>query len=223
MSTKQTNTQDSRNSLLFDPKSKGLYDKLIGSSGDLLQSWMNNPFGNALYKLGLGQSQRGAQLQGQNAFGVLNNNAKISGFGGNAGNGFLEAMRSRIGRSNQSMFSQATTGNVMNALNRQMQATQMGLMFNPLVTGEKGHSESVQTTSGLGTWLPQLLKGGLSAAMALGTGGASLAAGPSAAGIASLPASSGFGLGNSMPNFFGGANVAPPGYNSMFPGYRGPF
>jgi hypothetical protein len=206
MSTKKTQDTKSSNALTFDPKSKALYDKLIGSSGDLLQSWMNNPFGNPLYKLGLGQSQRGAQAAGQQGMGALMNNMKISGITGRAGNAFQQAQVNKMGRTNLGLMSGANVGNVMNALQRQQQATAMGMSFQPLLTGETANSHSQEQTSGLGTWLPQLVGAGLQGAMGMATGGASTIASKG------MSAASGSG-GNPFASF-----------NPSFPGFpQNPF
>jgi len=171
MSTKQTT--DSTNTLNYDPNALSTYKQLISGGGNVLSQYMNNPFGNAFYNMGLGQSMAGANQLGQQNINTLSNNMAISGLGGNSGNAFQQAMLSNIGRGNQSIRSQANIGNVMNALQRQMTATGMGMSFSPLLTGQKG--QTTQTQSGLGTWLPQLLGTAASAGMAGLTGGASLA------------------------------------------------
>lgn len=190
MSTKKQTDQSSKNTLNYDPKSKGLYDQLTQGGGSFLQGLINNPFGNASYKLGLGQSMKGAAQGGQNNINALMQNQKVSGLGGNAGAGFLQAQLGKTGRANQSMMSNANLSNVMNALQRQMTATGMGMSFNPLLTGETGKSQTTEQTSGLGTWLPQLLGGLASGAMGAMTGGASMAAGPAMGGAMNAPVSS---------------------------------
>lgn len=168
MSTKTTTDTkaDSSSQLQYDPGALGLYGNLTRSGGQQLSQMMNQPFSNPLYQMGLGQSQAGATAAGNQAMQMLGNNQKVSGLSGNAGQGWLAAQKGRTGRSNLSMMSGANTSNVMAALQRQLQATGMGMAFQPLMTGEKGKSNSLtsQQQSGLGTWLPQLLSAGLGAA-----------------------------------------------------------
>lgn len=173
MSTKSTTNQNSSNALNYDPASKGLYSSLTGAGGKQLLDLINNPFGNSLYKLGLGQSQRGAQQTGQQGIQALLNNMKVGGISGQAGNAFQTAQLNKLGRSNLTTMSNANVGNITNALQRQMTATGMGMSFNPLLTGETGKSTTTQQQSGLGTWLPQLLGGIAGAGLGMATGGAS--------------------------------------------------
>lgn len=206
MSTKTTSTQNSSNALQYDPASKNIYNQLTGSSSKQLLDMINNPFNNPLYSMGLGQSMKGAGAMGNNAMQSLMQNMKQGGFGGNSGNGFMAAQMGKMGRSNLTNRANANTGNVMNALQRQMQGTAMGMSFNPLLTGEKGNSNSSQTTGGLGTWLPQLIGAGLGMAGGAMTGGLSGAAG----GL--------FGKTQSMPSSqWGGAATG----SSMYPGFTG--
>lgn len=167
---------------------------LSQGGGKQLLDMINNPFGNGLYKLGLGQSQRGAQLQGQQGINALMNNMKVNGISGRAGNAFQTAQLGKMGRTNLGLMSGANVGNVMSALQRQQQATGMGMSFNPLLTGESANSHSTQTTSGLGTWLPQLAGAALGAA----TGGISTAVGAATKG---LSAATGAGQSNPFASF----------------------
>lgn len=177
MPTQQQTSSNNQSNLQFNPLAQNAYNQLVGSGSNVLQGYMNNPFGNASYQLGLGQSMRGASQSGANNQGVLNQLMKSSGIGGQAGQGFMGAQQAQLGRANQSQMSQANLGNIQSALQRQMAATGMGMSFSPQMTGQSGTSNSTQTTGGLGTWLPQLL--GSAAGMAMGglTGGASMAAG----------------------------------------------
>lgn len=201
-----TNTSGSNSSQLqFNPVAQGMYNQLIQGGGNQLNQMINNPFGNALYQFGLGQSQKGAQQLGANNMGVLNQNQKAQGLGGQAGQGWLAAQRAMTGRANASMMSQANVGNVMQALQRQMAATGMGMSFSPQLTGQTGKFSQQQSTSGLGTWLPQIAGMGLSAAM--------------------------MGMDGGMPSGGGGAMTAPtnsfgvpgtvPGMSSSFTGFSG--
>jgi hypothetical protein len=207
MSTKQTTTGSNQSTLQFNPAAQGIYNNLVKQGGSQLSDMIQNPFGNAMYSLGLGQSQKGAAQQGANNMGVLNQNQKAQGLNGQGGAGFMAAQRAMMGRSNASMMSGANTSNVFQALQRQMAATGMGMSFSPQLTGQKGSFNQTQETGGLGTWLPQLI--GTAAGAAIGglTSGAGGAAGKGGTSIGSLGglssssapgggAFSGFGLGS---------------------------
>lgn len=200
MSTKQQTNQSSSNSLNYDPTSLGNYNSLTGSGTSVLSGYMNNPFTNAMYTMGAGQSQKGAAQGGSNNMQALQQMMRTSGMSGTAGQGFQQAQASRMGRANQGMMAQANTSNVMGALQRQMQATGMGMSFNPLLKGTSGNSQSTQTTGGLGTWLPQLIGAGLGAA----TGGISSAMSGGASKI--------FGQTQNMPSSQWGGASAYPGF-----------
>lgn len=199
MSTQQTTKSNSNTGMTFDPGSLSTYQNLIGAGGKNLISQMQNPFGNPMYQLGAAQTQQGAQQLGQQNMNVLGQNQRVSGLTGNAGAGWLGAQRAMTGRSNQSMRSQGNIQNIMQALQRQMTATGMGMSFSPLATGQSSSGQQTQTTSGLGTWLPQLLGAGLQAGLGFATGGAStLAKGAMGAGSGIIP--------SSFSSSFGGAN-----------------
>lgn len=211
MSTKQET--DSTNTLNYDPTALAQYQKLISGGSNVLSQYINNPFGNQFYQMGLGQSMAGANQLGQQNINSLTNNMKVSGIGGNSGNAYQQAMMSNIGRGNQSLRSQANIQNVMQAFQRQMTATGMGMSFSPLLTGQKG--QTTQTQSGLGTWLPQLLGALGGAGMSALTGGMGGAAG-AATGSFNLPSRASGGVG-SMPGF------GPTGFGSIgLPNPSGP-
>lgn len=177
MGTKHTTTGSNTSTLQFNPQSQNLYNQLIGSSGNQLQGYINSPFSNAMYMMGAGQSAKAAQNIGGTNMSALSQMMKGSGMTGQAGAGWLAAQKAQTGRANQSMLGQSQTSNVLSALQRQMQATGMGLSFTPQLTGQTGNFQQTQQSSGLGTWLPQLMGAGLNAGMAAMTGGMSSAAG----------------------------------------------
>ena len=163
MSTQQQTSSNNQSTLQFNPLAQGDYNQLTGAGTGVLTGYMNNPFGNASYNLGLQNSMKGASQAGQNNMGALASIMKTSGMGGTAGQGFQGAQQAQMGRANQSMMSQANLSNIQAALSRQMAATGMGMSFSPQMTGQSGTSNSTQSTSGLGTWLPQLMGAGLGA------------------------------------------------------------
>lgn len=199
-----TNTSGSNQSnLQFNPIAQGVYNNLVQGGGNVLGGYMNNPFGNAFYQMGAGQSQKGAQQAGANNMAALNQNQLAQGLGGQAGQGYLSALRSQTGRANQSMMSQANISNVLAALQRQMTAAGTGLSFSPQLTGQTGSFKQQQTTGGLGTWLPQVAGGLLGAGMGAMTGGLSSALGGAmggGGGGASAAMSTPFAGGMGMPS-----------------------
>ncbi len=246
MSTKTQTNQSSSSALNYDPSSLSLYKNLTGAGGKVLSGYMNNPFGNPAYTMGLQQSVRGATQAGANNMQALTQRMKASGLTGQAGAGFLQAQGAQQGRANQSLLSQANIANVMAAMQRQLGATGMGMSYSPLMTGENSQGQSTTTKSGLGTWLPQLIGAGVSGLMAAGTGGASLAMGPAmsavtgdmsggsnplggygmptgdaAYGLGSLTSGGGFGIGGYGQGF--PSAFAPPSAPNplMFSGFGG--
>lgn len=218
MGTTTKTSGSNTSSLQFNPQAQSMYNSLISSGGKQLQGYINNPFGNAMYQMGAGQSQRAAQQAGANNMGALNQNQLVQGLGGNAGAGFMNAMRSQTGRSNASMTSQAATSNVLAALQRQMAATGMGMSFSPQLTGQSGSFNQTQSTGGLGTWLPQVMgaaMGGLT-----GMSGFKSFASPTGGSVGGVSNSS-----LMTPNFAGGAmagvnpgSLAAPSMSSVMSG-----
>jgi hypothetical protein len=175
MSKKTQTDSKSDSTLKFDPASKGIYDLLTkAGSGQLLQQ-IQNPFGNPAYQLGLGQSQKAAGQAGQNLMKTLQQNQKVSGLFGNGGNAFQMAQQGKIGRTTAGLQSNANIQNIMNAFARQQGSIAQAMSFNPLMTGEKSNSQQTQTTSGVGSWLPQVAGMAMQAGLGMATGGASMA------------------------------------------------
>ena len=212
MSTKTSTSQASTNKLNYDPNALNLYQNLIRSGGMQLSNLMNQPLSSPLYQMGLGQSIKGATAGGANNMGALQQLMRTSGFTGTGGQGFQSAQTAKIGRANQGLVAGANTANVMNALQRQLQATGMAMSFQPLLKGTSGTSQSTQTQSGLGTWLPQLLGAGLGMATSGLTSGAGMLSAMGGSAVpGGLPAqatapSGGYGFG-SIP---GQTSFAPP-------------
>lgn len=199
MSTTNTTTGSNQSTLQFNPLAQGVYNNMISGGGSVLGGYINNPFSNAMYQMGASQSAKGAQQAGQTNMQALLQNQKALGLGGKAGQGWLGAQQAQTGRANQAMSSQANVSNVLAALQRQMAATGMGMSFSPQLTGQSGTFNQQQTTSGLGTWLPQLMGAGLSAGLGAMTGGAS----------------SVLGGAMKMPSYMNGG----PAMSSAFPGF----
>lgn len=165
MSTKQTTTGSDTSSLQFDPASQRMYNALIGGGSNVLQNYIKSPFGNAPYLLGAGQSQAGAQSAGGAMMQALSRNQGMQGLSGQAGAGWLGAQRAQAGRATGAMSSQASTSNVLAALQRQMMASGAGMSFSPQLTGQQGQFSQKQIQTGTGSWLPQLISSGVGLAL----------------------------------------------------------
>ena len=215
MTTKTTT--ESENNMIYNPTAQGVYNNLVSKGGKVLGDYVDNPLGNAMYRMGLGQSQAGATAQGANNQKALQQNMLTSGLTGQAGAGFNAAQTAKMGRANASMMSNANVSNVMQAFQRQMQATGMGMSFSPQLSGTKG-TETTQK-SGLGTWLPQVIGAGVGAVTGgLGGGGLSgILGGMTGQGGGGASAGGGNSAFSGMPNIFAGSgnNTQNP-YYSMF-------
>ena len=166
-----------------------------------------NPFGSDAFRQESSINQDNALNVGaRNKSNVLNNAAAM---GYSTNGGLANSMLARAGRDTSSLQAQGFRGAVGNATARQMQSAGLLNSFQPLMTGSNGTFSNTQTTSGLGTWLPQLISAGAGAAMSAATMGAGGGMGSSAS-----------ALGMGLPN-----QVAPvsanPMYNGIIGGYPG--
>ena len=246
MSTKQQTTSSATQSQqqsgssqggfsnIYDPASMQRYQTAQGQALGGLQSWAQNPLQNSFFNT-LAQMQRqNVGQQGQSAVQSLLQNALTSGFG-QAGGGGSPYMQSLMAQQSRAQSGQQAQG--FNALLAQMPQYQLQALgalqggFNPLQTGGtqnqsyKGNmtgqqnSQQTQQMSGLGTWLPQLLGGGLGALSSfMGSGsGLSKGGGNMGFGSAMQPPSGGAGFGSlSTQNpFLGFGGAAGPGAAGM--------
>jgi len=157
LSTKKKSTQKTQ----FDPGSKGVYDTLQPQIQNLLLQQMQDPYSflrpqyDLALQMSLGQASRLGQRGMQN---LLLNRPQMGAMS------LQPYMASQIGRQ-----SRATSGLQANAmLQNRLQMLQQGeglrsqalgqsQGYNPLVTGQT----ATEKTSGLGTWLPQVIGAGL--------------------------------------------------------------
>jgi hypothetical protein len=173
---------------------------------------MTNPYGNQTF-LGLTQQGKtgaavgGAALQSGNASNAV---ALLGSPPGSAASNYTNTLASMTTAGNTA---RSTNSLIQGAAGTRNNALASAMNFRPLQTG----GTSVQQTSGLGTWLPQVvgmgmaavtggLSGGMSGAM-MGAGKGALSSMPNGMGAA---ASSMFSNLNSSNSFFG--NVAAPSY-----------
>lgn len=165
MSTTQQQTSQ------FAPSGMATYDALQPSLGQALGWYLGGgkgggvgsnagPFGSPIFKAGYAQNTINAEQQGQTAMGNLGMSA--SQFGGGGVPGFLQSQARQIGYGVSGQQQQGYWGALNSAVGSQLGAANTAAGFRPLQTG------STQKTSGLGSWLPQVLGG------ALGLGGSLL-------------------------------------------------
>ena len=171
MSTKKETT--SKQETQFDPGSRGVFNALQPGIQGVLQQFMSDPLTASYFLKQLGMANQQISQLGQRNVGNLLANMRTGGFGGGNMNAFQQSALARTGRATSGMQSNAFNNLLMNANQMRLGATQQAQGYNPLVTG--GTSQSTERTSGLGTWLPQVIGAGLgmaSGAMGGGAGGA---------------------------------------------------
>ena len=182
MSTKKKTKQ----TIDYNKPALSAYDALQPQIRSGLEQYLqgaltNSPFFQEALAFLMPQANRLGQRGVQNVF----QNARAAGFGGGAMPGFLAAGLGRAGRASSGLQSNAFWNAFSSANQGRLSALGQAQGFRPLQMGQT----TVEKTSGLGTWLPQVASMALGAAMAPFTGGASL-------------------LG-SMGGFFGGGAASP--------------
>lgn len=183
----------------FDPASMALFGQLTNSLGPMLTGYMQNPFGNPFFQTQSQMGTRQAQQLGGTQMSNLTRNLTGSGLlGGASSPAGLEMLQNQA-RANTGLTSQLGFLNpVQNALGMQQWAGGLGANYRPLQTGQN----QTESTSGLGTWLPQLANMGLGLATG-GLGGGLFGAAKAAGG--GLPSGFDFGGAFSAPTGFAGA------------------
>jgi hypothetical protein len=161
-------TETSQQTNAYNPSSMSTFNNLMSSLGNVLPGFMNNPFGTQQFKLGQQLGTNQANNLNQTATSGLTQNMTGSGMAGGASNPAATEMLQ-----NQARAGTGTTANLgfiqptQQALGTQQAALGTAAGFKPLQTG----GTNVQSTQGLGTWLPQLLGGLGGAGMSALTGG----------------------------------------------------
>lgn len=201
MSTKKESTQVQTTQ--FDSGSKNVFDSLQKPIGENLTNDMQlDPTKSKTFNLGLQNALQGnAQLKNRAAQNFAGN-MRASGFG-EGNNAFQQAQMGRMGRAAGAMDSQAVNQNYMNYDMMRRQATQLSMGYHPLQTGQT--TNTTEKTSGLGTWLPQVIGAGAQIGLGFATAGMS-----TAASAASKGASAGMGMAGTaasgMSNYFNSGN-----------------
>jgi hypothetical protein len=164
MGTKQQTTNQ------YSQSGMNAYNAFQPQLQSVLGGYASNPFGNPFYQLNLSSNMATANRQS----GQMNQNAlsqfNMTGMGG-APSGARTSLMAQLGRYGSSLNAGAFQSAASNAFTNQMGALNTMAGYRPLQTGQ------TQQTTGLGTWLPQLVGAAAGIGMGVATGGASLAAG----------------------------------------------
>lgn len=198
MSTTKTTTNQ------YAPGGLQQYQSFMNTYGPMLLQWATNPFNNSAYRLNLSQNMAQANQGSMNAIQNAMSNFNMAGMGG-APSGARAQLMSQLGRYGTSLGSNAFLSAANNAVNRQNQAVNTMVGWQPMQTGQK------QTVGGLGTWLPQVIGAGVKVATGLAGGGgmggamSNMTSGQIQQGIQTM--------GNTSP-FFASSGFFSPNYGS---------
>jgi hypothetical protein len=206
MPTKQTNQQTSQ----FDPASMGAFQGLTPAWANAAKGYINSPFSNPFFQQQQQLGTRQAQGLGGTQMGNIGQNMRASGIGGGGAAPFQQEMMANQSRANSGLQAQLGFMNpVSNALGMQQNSMGMASGYRPLQTGQT----QTQTTSGTGTWLPQVAGaalGGLSAGLGGGMfGGGNKNFGMPGSGSTPMPGGFGGGMGGAPSSIYGGGNMNP--------------
>jgi hypothetical protein len=194
MGTKNTSTTQNQ----YNPQGMANYNAFQGLTGGILSNWATNPYGNAQFSQNLSQNMGMANQSNMNAISNSMSQFNMTGMN-NAPSGARTQLMSSLGRFGSANNANAFYQAVNTANNRQTGAVGQMSSFQPLQTG----GTTTQQTSGLGTWLPQLLGAAGGAALGVATGGLSTLAG----GMANSAGFMGSGMGANSAGF---SSMAPP-------------
>lgn len=204
MSKKTTTTTTNT----YDPASKQTFNAFQPGIKSNVQDWMKDPMDSKYFNAELGQMNQQNAWLGQQGQQNIMRNFKTSGMEGSPG--LMNYMMGANQRSTLARQGQGFNNLLLNAGDRQRQATQMAMGYNPLQTG----GVQTQKTSGLGTWLPQvagmglgLLTGGMGGGLMGAMGGGGNSSGASSAYFPGQPS-----------GFNSGTYWNQPQYNPMAPG-----
>lgn len=156
MSTK-TNTNTANQ---YNPSGMSAYNSLIPQFASTTSALMSSPLNNSMFQNQLSQAQNSANQVNQRN--IANSTSNLRTGGGLLGQGgaFTTASINNAMLSGSTNTSNAFNSTLGSALQNRNFALQSAEGFNPLQTG----SNTTQTKSGLGTWLPQVAGAALGAA-----------------------------------------------------------
>jgi hypothetical protein len=174
MSSKKTTTTQQETTNKYNPLAMGAYERGVGSGMDVLQQFMQDPYKNAFFLQQLGMINRQASQMGQRGMSNIGRQAQMSGWGGNMGAAWQQSQQARQGRATSGLMAQGQNALLPQFAAMRMGAAQEALRFQPLQTGQSMTGTSTTKSSGLGTWLPQVLGAAAAIGLAPFTGGTSL-------------------------------------------------
>jgi hypothetical protein len=151
---KQTNTTQTNT---YNPSSMNAYNAYTKQVGGFTSQWLGpngtlDPTKTSGFNLGFQNFLNNANaLGGRN---IRNMTANALATGMNPNSAAFNAQLQRAGRATSGLQSNAFMNAFQNTQSQQNFAAQLGAGYRPLQTG--GNTNSTETTSGLGTWLPQV-------------------------------------------------------------------
>lgn len=154
MGTKQTTTTTNQ----YNPAGMSTYNALQAPMSTLLNQNINNPYNNTGFNSRMAQGTQANQgLASSAGASTQQANTALGTTGGGAFSNYLNAAQGRANSANQGQMSNSL---ILGAAQNRNQSLQTAMGYRPLQTG----GTQTQQTSGLGTWLPQVIGAGLSVA-----------------------------------------------------------
>ena len=165
MSTKKQTTSNSTQTATFDPASLAAYRTMTPLLTSFTNNWLGGG-GNPTKTPGFNLLNQSAQKQagavgGRNIRNIATNALAL---GMNPNSPAFAAQIQRATRANSGLQQNAFLSTLQSAMQNQQFAASLANAYRPLQTGGTASGTSTETTSGLGTWLPQLASAGLGAA-----------------------------------------------------------
>jgi hypothetical protein len=189
------NTTQSTNQ--YNPASMNTYNAFQGATMGNLMSMASNPLGSSYFQNQLAQQKNQAMQVGQRSQNNLLQNMRAGGGILSNSAGFMGAQLQRNNIANSTMQSNAFNSAMGSALNNRTAAMMSMQAYQPLQTGQT----STQSTSGLGTWLPQVAGAALNMA---------------APGLGSMMAGNSFSSGYQPASSPGPSRLTSQGFNGNY-------
>jgi hypothetical protein len=154
MSTKQ----NSNNSFQFNPTAMSGYNSMQGPATQGISSNISNPYSNMLFNTQLGMGMGNNATQTSSNLAAQQQNWQARGMQSNSPAAmFMNQNTANMGRANASSLNNNL---LLQAGNFRQNSIQGAMNYHPLQIGQKQQ----QMTSGLGSWLPQVITGATAAA-----------------------------------------------------------
>lgn len=165
MSTKKQTDSSTANT--YDPASKSAFDAYTKQVGGFTNQWLGpngqlDPTKTSGFNIGFQSLLNNANALSGRGIRNMTSNALATGM--NPNSAMFNAQLQRAGRAGSGLQANAFLNAFQNAQSQQNFAAQMASQYRPLQTG--GTSHSTETTSGAGTWAPQLASAAIGGATA---------------------------------------------------------